>query len=82
MKTKTTKTKPRQYDYFFLFKKGNYSEVSSTLGNKFSKYFSGSGMSLLDGAFDISFTCSAEQAQKITQYIKRNFTCKAIRKRY
>jgi len=82
MKTKTMKTKPKQYDYYFLFKKGNYFEVSHTLEDKFPKHFTGSGTSLWDGAFDVSFSCSAEQAQKITQYIKRTFNCKATRKRY
>ena len=82
MKTKPMKTKTKQYDYSFSFKKGNYFEVSHALEDKFPKHFMGSGTSLMDSSFDISFNCSAEQAQKITRYIKRNFTCKAIRKRY
>jgi len=68
MKTKKSKI----YQYSFFFKKGDYLGVSSTLQSKFSKYFTGSGMSLLDGAYDISFSCSPEQAQKITRYIKQN----------
>ena len=71
MKTKTMKTKTKKYYYSFLFKKEDYKDISSILENEFSKYFT--GMALL---------CSEEQAQEITQYIKRTFTCKATRKRY
>lgn len=57
-------------------------DVSSTLENKFPKHFTGSGMCLLDGAYDVSFMCSAEQAQKISRYIKQNFRWTATRQRY
>ena len=84
MKTKTKKSK--KYYYSFLFKKGDYMDVSSTLENKFPKDFMGSGTCplngvLWDGAYDVGFLCSAEQAQKITQYIKRNFPWTATRLR-
>jgi hypothetical protein len=79
MKTKSMKTK--KYYYSYLFKKGDYIDVSSTLENKFPKHFTGSGTSLLDGSYDVGFLCSAEQAQKITQYIKRNFPWTATRHR-
>ena len=56
-------------------------DVSSTLENKFPKDFTGSGICLSDGAYDVGFFCSAEQAQKITRYIKRNFPWTATRHR-
>jgi len=56
-------------------------DVSSTLENKFPKYFTGSGMCLQDGAYDVGFRCSAEQAQKISRFIKQNFPWTATRER-
>lgn len=78
---KKTKTK-KKYHYWFYFNTGDYIEVSHSLLNVFSKWYTGSGTCLINDNFDISFYCLPEQAQKITKYIKSNFKGKVVRERH
>ena len=64
--------KPRKYHYNFCFKRGNYRDVCGELAERYSKFFSGSGVFLLDGSFDVSFICTSGQANNISRYIRRN----------
>lgn len=64
--------KPHKHHYEFSFRKGNYRDVSDTLSNMYPKLFMGSGIFLLDGSYDVGFTCTAAQARNISRYIARN----------
>jgi len=75
MKTKTKsklKTK-NKHDYYFLFKRGDYIEVSNRLDDQYSKMFRGSGINLMDGIYDIHFKCTADQKRNIMAFINRNY---------
>jgi len=64
--------KPRKYHYEFSFRKGNYQDVAGVLSDMYPKLFSGSGIFLLNGSYDVGFICTAAQARNISRYIARN----------
>jgi hypothetical protein len=71
-KVKKVGPKARKYHYNFNFKRGNYFSVSHELEEKFPRLFSGSGLCLSNGAFDVGFICTAADARKIRRHITRN----------
>lgn len=68
-KAKTVGPKARKYHYSFYFKRGDYFEVSRGLEKKFPRLFSGSGISLFNGSFDVGFICTAADARKIRRHV-------------
>lgn len=71
MNTKTLKAP--KYHYFFHYNRGNYFQVSRGLEKRYGKYVYGSGMSLLDGGFDIHVYCTAKEYKRIVACARRRY---------
>lgn len=69
MATRTRRKKT--YQYGFHFRRGNYFSVSRDLEMRYPKFFCGSGFSLQNSSFDISFICTPEQYRNIVRYARR-----------
>lgn len=69
MATRTRRKK--MYQYGFHFRRGNYFYVSRDLEMRYPKFFCGSGFSLQNSSFDISFICTPEQYRNIVRYARR-----------
>ena len=77
-KVKKVGPKARNYHYNFSFRRGDYFSVSHELEEKFPKFFSGSGLYLSNGAFDVGFICTATDARKIRRHIAGNHPCAKV----
>jgi hypothetical protein len=68
----TTKTgRKKKYHYVFHFKRGAYFSVSRDLDMRYPKLFCGSGCSLHDSSFDVSFICTPDQYRNVVRYARR-----------
>lgn len=68
----TTRTRrKKKHHYVFHFKRGRYFSIITDLEMRYPKFFWGSGCSLLNSSFDISFICTPEQCRNIVRYARR-----------
>lgn len=63
--------KKKKYHYSFHFRRGKYFSVSNDMESRYPRYYYGSGFSLQDSSFDISFVCTPEQYRNIVRYARR-----------
>jgi hypothetical protein len=63
----------KKFHYYFVFKTGNYFDVSRKLEDKFPELFCGSGTCLVGKGYDVSFLCDENEEKKIVAFIKKEW---------
>lgn len=67
------KGKSRKYHYLFFYSRGDYFKISGELEAAYPKFFYGSGMSMVNGCFDIHFHCTPAQYKSIIAFARRRY---------